>query len=126
MAIFIRLFGIILLGLVGYHYINNSVGFSVAGSIATIIFGICLIEVYQGYQPDTGNWVGWGLIGFGCLLLALFKEFSWLLLLPSILIIIGYRLASLPFSLSEWGYGGTGGSDGGLGGSCGGDGCGGD
>jgi len=123
MAIFIRLFGIILLGLVGYHYINNSLGFSVAGSIATIIFGICLIEVYQGYKPDTGNWIGWGLIASGCLLLSLFKEFSWLLLLPSILVIVGYHLTSLPFSLSGGGYGGAGGSDGGA---SGGDGCGGD
>jgi len=125
MATIIRLLGIFLLGLVAYHYINNAVGFSVAGSIATAIFGICLIEVYQGYQPDIGNWIGWGLIGFGCLMLALFKGFSWLFLLPSILIIIGYRLASLPFNLSGYGTtGGTGGSDGGLGGSCGGDGCG--
>ncbi len=120
MATIVRLFGIFLLCLVGYHYINAPVGFSVAGSIATAIFGICLTVVYQGYQLDSGNWIGWGLIGFGCLLLALFTKFSWLLLFPTILIIMGYRLTALPFELSGGGYVDVGGSDGGFGGDGGG------
>lgn len=99
-----------------------------AGSIAIAIFGICLTVVYQGYQPDIGNWAGWGLLGLGCLLMALLAEFSWLLLFPAVLIIIGYRITGLPFELSGGGYvagsdggggvdgGGCGGGDGGCGG----------
>jgi|GEM_PF-3010327 len=120
----LKLCGVILLILVGYHYINEPLGFSVAGSIATVIFAICLAELYQSYQPDTGNWIGWGLIGLGCLFLAGFTTFSWFLVLPALMIILGYRLASLPFdfSLSRRGDGGTGaGFD-----SCDGDGGGGD
>ncbi len=120
MATIVRLFGIFLIGLVAYHYINAPVGFSVAASIATAIFGICLTVVYQGYQPDSGNWIGWGLVGFGCLLLAMFTNFSWFILFPAILIIIGYRLTALPFELSGGGYVGVGGSDGGFGGDGGG------
>jgi len=126
MAVIVRLFGIFLLCLVGYHYINDPVGFSVAGSMATAIFGICLTVVYQGYQPDIGVWIGWGVLGIGCLLLALFVEFSWLLLFPTVLIITGYRMTSLPFELSGGGYIGGSDSSGGGDAGCGGDGgCGG-
>ncbi|WP_157606754.1 hypothetical protein [Sedimenticola selenatireducens] len=115
----LRLFGVILLILVGYHYINEPLGFSIASSIATAIFAICLTALYQPYQPDTGNWIGWGLIGFGCFFIAGFKTFSWLLAIPSLMIILGYRLATLPFD-----FGSSRGGDGGS--SCGFDSCDGD
>ncbi|WP_428624000.1 hypothetical protein [Sedimenticola sp.] len=121
----LRLFGIVLLILVGYHHINEPLGFSVAGSIATAIFGLCLTALYQPYHPDTGNWIGWVLISVGCLFIAGSTKLSWLLTIPAIMIIVGYRFASLPFDMGS-GYGGDGGgSDGGFD-ACGGDGGGGD
>ncbi len=116
-----RLTGLLLLILVGYHYINQPLGFSVAGSIATVIFGGCLLEVYRAYAPDLRNWIGWALIGAGCLALAAFSSFSLLLLLPAVLIVLGFRLAELPFDLSHIGGAGSGGDSGGSwGDSCGG------
>ncbi len=67
--------GFFLLILVGFHYINSPLGFSIAGSVATAIFAGCLIEIYQGYKPYRKNWIGWGLI------------------------ISGYKLAELQFNL---------------------------
>jgi len=108
--------GFFLLILVGYHYINEPIGFSIAGSIATVIFAGCLIEIYQGYKPDIKNWFGWILITSGCLILASFSSFRLLLFIPVIIIVVGYRFAELPFHLHSVD------SDGGDFGGCGGDG----
>ncbi len=121
MTSIVRLTGLFLLVLVGYHCINQSLGFTVAGSIATVIFAACLLDVYRGYVPDLRNWVGWALITGGCLLLAAFSTFHLLLLLPAVLIVLGFRLAELPFDLSRIGDAGSGGDSGGsFGDSCGG------
>jgi len=125
MASLVKFLGLILLVLVGYHYINEPLGFSVAGSIATVIFAICLMAVYRGYRPDGRNGVGWLLISLGCLTLALFDGISIFLLMPLMLIVAGYRLAELPFDPTTGG--GSGGGDiSGGGADLGGDGCGGD
>ena len=42
----LRLSGVFLLILVGLHWINFPMGFSVAGSVATVLFALCLIEIY--------------------------------------------------------------------------------
>ncbi|MCB1750669.1 MAG: hypothetical protein KDI74_03030 [Gammaproteobacteria bacterium] len=116
-----RLTGLLLLMLVGYHYINRPLGFSVAGSIATVIFAGCLTAVYKAYAPNPGNWAGWALIAAGCLLLAAFRSFNLLLFLPALLIVLGFRLAELPFELSPGGDSGSGIESGGsFGDSCGG------
>lgn len=116
-----RLTGILLLILVGYHYINHPLGFNVSSSIATGIFGICLTTVYRTYEADHRIWIGWALIASGCLILASFTAFNLLFLVPSLLIVLGYRLAELPFDLSGLGGNGSGGdSGGGFGDSCGG------
>jgi hypothetical protein len=66
--------------------------------------------VYRGYAPDGGNWVGWTSIGAGCLMLAAFSSFNIWLLVPSVLIVLGFRLAESPLDLwSVGGYGGYGG-----------------
>lgn len=126
MITFTNYAGYFLLILVGYHYINEPVGFSTAGSIATAIFAICISSLYQGYKPGRKNWFGWGLISAGCLILATFSSFKLLLLIPGVLIIIGFRWAELPFKWhSSGGDGGGMGGDGGF--DCGGgDGGGGD
>lgn len=111
-----KIIGFLLLILVGYHYINNPLGFSIAGSIATVIFAICLMSIYQSYIPDGKNLIGWGLIAFGCLILATFSSFSLWLFLPGFLIVAGYRLAELPFSMSS--IGGDSGLSGDSGGGC--------
>ncbi|MCU7836039.1 MAG: hypothetical protein KZQ83_12425 [gamma proteobacterium symbiont of Taylorina sp.] len=111
MITFANYVGFFLLILVGYHYINEPLGFSIAGSIATAIFATCIASLYQGYEPDRKNWLGWGLISSGCLILASFSSFKLLLLAPVILIIIGFRWAELPF---DWHS--AGGGDGGMGG----------
>ena len=99
MATIVKFVGILLLILVGYHYINKPLGFSVAGSVATGIFAICLTSVYRTYIPDGKNWIGWALIASGCLVLAGFSSFNMLLLVPGVLIALGYRLtADLSFT----------------------------
>lgn len=112
MITIIKCIGFFLLLLVGYHYINKPLGLSLAGSIAIAIFALCLMSIYQTYRADRKNWLGWGLIASGCLLLATFVSFNLLLLLPGLLIIAGYRLAELPFP----GITGGSGDAGGLGG----------
>ena len=102
-----KIIGFFLLILVGYHYINKPLGFSIAGSVSTAIFAICLTSLYQTYKPDGKNWIGWALIASGCLLLATFTSFSIFLLAPGGMVVIGYRLTELPFNLY------TGGGDGG-------------
>lgn len=109
MITFIKAAGFSFLILVGYHYINKPLGFSVAGSVATAIFAICLMSVYQAYEPDRKNWIGWSLIASGCLFLATFSSFSFVLLVPGCMIIMGYRLAELPIKL--YSGGGDGGGD---------------
>ena len=106
-----RLIGLTLLILVGYHYINAPLGFSVAGSIATVLFAGCLLALYRGYRPDAQNWLGWFAIAAGCLSLAFFPTVSCWLALPLALIVLGYRLAALPFGLPR-GHGDDGGTDG--------------
>lgn len=106
-----RVIGILLLILLGYHYVNEPVGFSVAGSIATGIFAICLTMVYQAYQPEGKNWIGWIMIVVGCLVLAAFDAFSLFLFVPIALIVVGYRFADLPLEFKS--YDGGGGSGGG-------------
>jgi len=101
----IKLAGLLLLILVGYHYINQPLGFSLNGSIATVVFGICLLCVYRGYDPDAGNWIGWGLITAGCLLMALISPFSVLLLAPAVMIVVGFRIAGLALGPSARGGG---------------------
>jgi hypothetical protein len=118
-----RLTGLALLMAVGYHYINEPLGFSPAGSIAIVIFGACLTLVFPGYAPDARNWVGWSLIGAGCLLLAAIASFSWWLLIPGVLVVLGFRLADLAIELPPGDSGDYGSDTGGsFGGSCDGDG----
>ncbi|MCW8929004.1 MAG: hypothetical protein OQL19_02050 [Gammaproteobacteria bacterium] len=107
----IKIFGFFLLILVGYHYINEPLGFSIAGSIAIVIFALCLTSLYQAYKPDLRNWVGWGFILSGCVLLTLFTTFNLFLIIPVIIIVLGYRLAELPFNLYHGGNGGGHGGD---------------
>jgi hypothetical protein len=125
MVTLLRIFGFFLVGLVGYHYINDAIGLSIAASVALILFGGSLILLYRGYDPDGGMWLGWGLIIAGCLILSSFETFNWLLLIPIGLYVSGYRLAGLPFELGSGGDGGGFGSDGDScdfgGGDCGGD-----
>lgn len=105
MITLLRLTGLALLVLVGYHYINEPLGFSVAGSIATAILALCLSVLYPAYQPDAGNWMGWGLICVGCFFLAGFTRPDWLLIIPGTMIMLGYRLAALPFDFGSPGAG---------------------
>lgn len=123
----LKLFGFLLLILVGYHYINEPIGFSMTGSIATGIFGLCLTTLYQGYTFEMGEIIGWLLIGLGCLLLSILDTFNTLIILVIIFIVYGYRMAGLPFNLPDGDGGGdvTGfdggscdGSDGGGDGGC--------
>jgi hypothetical protein len=118
-----RLTGLVLLMAVGYHFINEPLGFSPAGSVAVVILGACLTLVFPGYVPDARNWVGWSLIGAGCLLITAIASFSWWLLLPGALVALGFRLADLAVELPP-GDGGDYGADigGSFGGSCNGDG----
>lgn len=122
-----KIIGFFLLILVGYHYINKPLEFSIAGSVATAIFAICLTALYQTYNADKKNWLGWVLIAFGCLVLSSFSSFNLLLILPVLMIVTGYQLAELPFNwYSSGGDGGHSGSDswgcdGGSGGDGGGD-----
>ena len=117
-----RMAGCLLLLPVGYHYINQPLGFSNAGSIACGLFSLCLISVYRGYHPDLRNWIGWSTIAVGCLLLASRSGIDLLLALSLIMITVGFWLAELSFG----GLGSQGG-DGGFGGDLGGcDGGGGD
>ncbi len=117
-----RIAGLLLLILVGYHYINRPLGFSVAGSIATGIFAVCLLQVYRGYLPDARNLGGWAMILIGCILLSASSSFSVLLILPFILILLGYRVAELPAEFPRGGgdAGGATFGDSGGGGDCGG------
>jgi hypothetical protein len=121
MIALVKLTGLSLLVLVGYHYVNQPLGFSVAGSFATVVFGVCLMTVYRGYVPDGKNWTGWSLIAVGCLWLATFGSFRLSLLLPVVLIVFGFRLTELEIDMPRGGGGGWG-SDGGgdIGDSCGG------
>ena len=105
-----RLIGVLLLIAVGYHTINEPLGFSLSGSIATGIFALCLLMTYKGYQPDQKNWIGWGVIVFGCLFLALLEP-GIIMLFPLVIIFIGIWLAEL--SMGEWKGGGDSGGDGG-------------
>lgn len=66
------------------------------------------MSLYQGYEPDKRNWIGWGLIVLGCIILSSFSLFNLLLFVPVIMILTGYRLAGLPFN---WYSPGGGGSD---------------
>ena len=123
MITLLKIAGIFFVALVAYHYINKPLGFTPAQAVALVFFSFCLIELYEGYRPDRKNWTGWGLIATGCVVLAGFTAFSWLLLLPAGLFVSGYCLAELPFdirSLCGDGYDFSDGS-----GSSGGDGCGG-
>lgn len=115
-----RLAGTLLLIAVGYHYVNQPLGLSVSGSIATAIFGVCLTTVDEAYRPDRINWIGWILIGSGCLIFSAFSAISLLQILPCALIVTGYRMAALPFGFPP------GGGDGGISGDSGFGGCGGD
>jgi len=72
----LRLSGVFLLILVGLHWINFPMGFSVADSEVTVLFALCLIEIYPGYSPNAGMWVGWLLIITGCLILAMFDSLN--------------------------------------------------
>ena len=120
-----KLTGFFLLILVGYDYINEPLGFSIAGGIALSIFALCLMMVYRTYEPDRINGIGWLLITIGCLILSTFTSLSIMLFVPIVIIVLGYKLADLPFSLASGsGYGDSGD----FGDSCGGDGggCGGD
>jgi len=82
MITLLKIIGFFLLILVGYHYVNEPLGFSIAGSLATGIFAICLLSIQETYEPDKKIWIGWGLISSGCLLLAAFTSFSFFLLAP--------------------------------------------
>ncbi|MCG8428978.1 MAG: hypothetical protein MI754_16605 [Chromatiales bacterium] len=120
-----RLIGVLLLILVGYHYINEPLGFSLSGSVATVIFGICLTSVYRSYHPDQKNWIGWGLLAGGCLVLGnLSNLITAVVILPLLMIIIGFKLTELSFGSWYYGgrdHGGFGGGDscdGGGGGDC--------
>jgi len=121
----LRTLGFCIFTLVGFHYINDSVGLSVPGSIAIAIFGACLTQLFPEYRTDGGIWAGWSLITVGCFLIAMLTSLSWFISIPVMLIIVGYKLAGLPFNLSssgsysDSGGGSFGGSDGG---GCGGDG----
>jgi len=115
-----RLAGTLLLIAVGYHYLNQPLGFSVNGSIATAIFGVCLTTVYEAYRPDGKNLIGWTLIGSGCLVFSAFSSISLLQILPCAVIVAGYRMAALPFGFPP------GGGDGGMSGDSDFGGCGGD
>lgn len=97
MILLVKFCAFLLLILVGYHYINEPLGFSIAGSIATAILALCLLSIYRSYQPDAKNWLGWLLICSGCLLLSAFNTFSVFLLLPILLLAAGYHLAELPW-----------------------------
>ncbi|MCB1760654.1 MAG: hypothetical protein KDI68_12840 [Gammaproteobacteria bacterium] len=116
MITLLRLAGILLLILVGYHYINQPIGFSVAGSVATVIFGICLMELYPGYRPDPSMLGGWLLIGLGCTMIAMLSGFGWSLAVAIIVLLIGYRLACLPIDFGS--SAGHGADTSGFGGSC--------
>jgi len=105
----LKFLGMVLLVLVGYHYINEPLGFSIGGSIATALFGLCLTLLYRPYQPEAAQWIGWGLIAVGCLFIAGASSLSWLLLIPALMVITGYRLTALPFELK--GGDGAGGLD---------------
>ncbi len=108
MTTLVRMAGLGLLVLVGYHYVNAPLGLSVAGSIATAVFGICLMGVYRDYHPNRRNWLGWVLIAAGCVVLAAFESFSFALVTPAALIVAGYRLAELPFDVRGGGDAGGG------------------
>jgi len=114
MTTLVKLSGIFLLILVGYHTINEPLGFSVAGSVAIVVFAGCLLAVYRGYAPDGKNWVGWSLIAAGCLLLSTFESFSFWLLAPAVLVLLGFKLTELTIELPP-GNGGCHGGDGGGG-----------
>ena len=90
-----RIMGCLLLILVGYHYINEPVGFSTAGSIAAAIFALCLLSVYRGYFPDRRNWLGWCMIAVGCLILGHLSTVDLFLLVPLAIISAGVWLAEL-------------------------------
>ncbi|MCB1763582.1 MAG: hypothetical protein KDI27_10670 [Gammaproteobacteria bacterium] len=116
-----RMLGCLLLILVGYHHINEPIGFSTAGSIATGLFAACLTSVYPGYHPDRRNWIGWCAIACGCLLLAGRNSIDMLLTIPLTLVGLGFWLAELPIEPIHPHTGdGTFGGDGGLGGDGGG------
>lgn len=93
----IRITGCLLLILVGYHYINEPLGFSTAGSIAGVIFSICLLSVYRGYLPDRRNWLGWCIIAVGCLILGNRSTVDLFLIAPLAMISTGIWLADLSF-----------------------------
>jgi len=108
-----RLMGCVLLILVGYHHINESLGFSTSGSIASAIFAICLISVYRGYLPERRNWIGWCAIAAGCLVLGNRFTIDLILILPLALIAMGIWLADLSFGRLH-SYGDGGGAGGGA------------
>jgi hypothetical protein len=114
----VRLTGILLLILVGYHFINQPLGFSLMGGIATGVFALCLTTVYRGYAPDRKNSLGWGFIVVGCLLLGNLSSMGPVVLFPLLLVFAGIWLAELPLGKLT-GDGDAGGFDGD---SCGGDG----
>jgi len=101
MITILKMLGFCIFILVGFHYINESVGLSVAESIAITIFGVCLTQLFPEYRNNGGTWIGWSLIVLGCFLIAMSTSLSWFISIPVMLIIIGYKLAGLPFNLSS-------------------------
>jgi len=102
-----RLAGCLLLILVGYHHINEPLGFSAAGSVAAGIFALCLMSVYRGYRAEYRNWIGWCMIVSGCLMLGNLSTIGLIMIVPLALIGAGFWLADLspgrPHSYAEGG-----------------------
>ncbi|MBF0263991.1 MAG: hypothetical protein HQL46_01870 [Gammaproteobacteria bacterium] len=120
---FLKTLAFILFIIIGYHYFNESLGFSHAEAIATGIFAMSLVGLFEPYGPDKKNWFGWFLIVISCLLLSRFSELNFWLFIPFSLFIFGIRLAELDFgsgSRSKGYYFAGSGDDSGFGGDCGG------
>lgn len=104
---FLRLLGVFLICLVIYHYVNQDLGFSLFSSIAIVVLGFCLIELYHGYKLHGVALLGWVLLLSGLGTLGLFESWSWGLLLPTTLFISGYFFAGIPFELGGLGWAGA-------------------
>ena len=130
---FLKLIAFLLLIIVGYHYANQSLGFTHYECISIVILSICLFSLYDSYHVNKKNVFGWLLIFFGCFVISRFSELSFWILIPIVVTFFGFSLAELsvgrhrrvgigsPYyegSGSDNDY--CGGSDGGGGGDCGG------
>lgn len=110
--------GFLLLILAGYSAINRPLALLPQQSFALALCGLCLFVIPRSYESETVNWLGWCLIGGGCLFISIESVSVVGIVMSACMVLVGYYIADLLIADGGACSGGGGGDGGGGDGGC--------